>query len=160
MQRWSTTKRAIVGICLILVGCQGSPGETSEASPTPLPTPPNTVDAICDSASPALLRLARQIDVSGLDAGTLGDQGAVIAQITGILTTDAERLRELPSSSGAAVEAWIASIEATADVGVTAVKASASQDVDGFADAVREFERLWVSSREASASAGYSTCQY
>lgn len=160
MVRRSTTRRAIVGICLILVGCQAAPGGITDATPTPLPTPPNTVEAICDLARPALLRLARQIDVDGVDARALADQGAVIAQITGILTTDAERLRELPSASGAALDAWIAAIDATADVGVRAVKASASQDLDGFADAVRDFQRLWMSSREASATAGYAACRY
>lgn len=158
MVRWSTTKHAVFGICLILVGCQ-APDEVTDATPTPLPTPPNTVEAICDSARPALQRLARQIDV-GVDAQTLADQGAVIAQITGILTTDAERLRELPSASSAALDAWIAAIDATADVGVKAVRASASQDFEGFTDAVRDFERLWMSSREASANAGYSACRY
>lgn len=150
----------MIGVLAIsLAGCAATQVDNPDATATPLPTPPNTVAAICDSARPSLGRLDRRFDANAVDAGTLVDQGAALAQITGIMASDVERLRSL-GETGDDAEAWLDAMDAATELGVAAVRASASGDVDRFATAARGFEERWSASRALSTEIGYPSCPY
>lgn len=142
-----------------LVACVDRPGNDANATVTPIPTPPNTVAAICDSARRSLTQLELRIDPESVAKESLVDQGAAVAQMTGILATDVDRLRAL-AETGYKAEPWLDAMDAAIELGVTAVRASASEDVGGFAAAVRAFEDRRSASRALSSDIGYPSCPY
>ena len=155
----ATPRHLLLAVALMAatVGCDRSSSGLNKSTPTPLPTPPNTVEAICDSSRPAVDRLERRL--GDADDGSLSDHGATVAQITGILTTDAERLRSL-SGGRTELEHWFRSIEHAAAAGVTAVRAAAAGHAGEYRSAVDEFQRRWAAARAASMSSGYPSCPY
>ena len=150
------------GVVLSLLGmtlsaCQLGPS-SGDGTPTPIPTPPNTVRAVCDSARPALDRLDGEL--GHIDSTTLSNAGSAIAQITGILTTDLERLRAVPESATSDLTAWFGAIEKAAGSGVRAVRAAADRDLDAFRSAAEVFESDWAAARAAGVRSGYDSCPY
>lgn len=147
-----------VALMVATAGCDRSSSGLDNSTATPLPTPANTVEAICDSSRPALDRLERRL--GDVDDGSLSDHGATVAQITGILTTDAERLRSLSAGSSTELEQWFRAIEHAAEAGVTAVRAAAAGDAGEYRSAVDEFQRRWAAARASSTSSGFPSCPY
>lgn len=142
-----------------VVACSEGRGDDPNPTATPIPTPLNTVAAICDSARQSLAQLERRIDPASVSAESLLDQGAAVAQMTGILATDVDRLRAVVEI-GDHTESWLDAMDVAIDAGVEAVRASASGDVEQFAAAVRAFEDRRSASRALSTDMGYPSCPY
>jgi hypothetical protein len=141
-------------------GCMRAPGVNSEASPTPLPTPPNTLAAICNSTGDSLAGPERRLAVPITD-DNLVDQGTAAAIVTGILATDVDRMRALEVTSGSpAAMRWFEEIDAAVSAGVRAVRASAASDVTSFKAALMEYKAQRARAAMAAEELGQDECLY
>lgn len=152
--RWS----AFAAFAAIVGGCAIPPGDGSDASPTPDPTPPNTVAALCETASASLERLGDRLAPT-VTNDNLVDQGTALAMTTGVLAASLAGLRDAPETSASALAMrWFAELDAAVNVGIRAVRASAAGDVRAFRVARDELEAQRARAATFAEELGYEGC--